>query len=176
MSPGSDTLAFDPGEGFIHETAIVKDPQLLGAGTKIWAYASVHDGVTMGQNCSLGERAYVGAHTQIGDRTRMGEKVHITDRMQIGSGVFIAPMVCFSNDKRPVVNNPFFKRESPIVEDDVSIGVSAVILPGVRLGRGCIVGAGAVVTRDVPPHVTVVGNPARPLRVEHDEVPCLQGL
>ena len=170
-------MGFDPGPPFIHETALVANPELLGDGTKVWAYASIHEGAVLGQNCSLGERAYVGAYTIIGNSTRMGEKVHITDRMTIGSGVFIAPLVCFSNDKHPVVINPFFKRESPIVEDDVSIGVSAVILPGVRLGRGCIVGAGAVVTKDVAPHTTVVGNPARRLRsAEHDEVLCLQGL
>ena len=170
-------VGFDSGPPSIHETALVKNPELLGAGTQIWAYASVHAGVVMGQNCSLGERAYVGAYTTIGDRTRMGEKVHITDHMTIGSGVFMAPLVCFSNDKHPVVNNPFFKRDSPVVEDDVSIGIGAVILPGVRLGRGCLVGAGAVVTKDVAPHTTVVGNPARRLRsVEHDEVSCLQGL
>ena len=168
-------MAFDPGSVFIHETALVSDPQLLGAGTKIWAYASVHEGVVMGENCSLGERAYVGKYTRVGDRTRMGEKVHITDHMEIGSGVFIAPMTVFANDRNPVVNNPFYKCEPPIVEDDVSIGVAAVILPGVRLGRGCIVGAGAVVTKDVPPYQTWVGNPARPLHRE-EPIACLQGL
>src|SRR3972149_2898488 len=129
-------VGFDPGPPFIHETALVANPELLGDGTKVWAYASIHEGAVLGQNCSLGERAYVGAYTIIGNSPRMGEKVHITDRMTIGSGVFIAPLVCFSNDKHPVVINPFFKRESPIVEDDVSIGVSAVILPGVRRPHG----------------------------------------
>lgn len=175
-------MALDPGPVYIHETAIVKDPHLLGAGTKIWAYSSVHDGVVMGENCSLGERAYVGRYTRIGSRTRVGEKAHITDHMMIGAGVFIGPMVVFANDKNPVVNNPRYTCDPPIVEDDVSIGVAAVILPGVRLGRGCVVGAGAVVTKDVPPHTTVIGNPARPLVRTHadkplgGDFPCLQGL
>jgi acetyltransferase-like isoleucine patch superfamily enzyme len=136
---------------------------MLGPGTKIWGGATVHDGVVLGEQCSVGELTYIGRGTKIGDRTRIGAQCHITDHMTIGRGVFIAPMVCFSNDKHPYVNNPFFKRESPIVEDDVSIGVNVTILPGVRLGRGCVVGAGAVVTKDVPPYETWVGNPARRL-------------
>lgn len=136
----------------------------LGRGTVIWAFSSVHDGVVMGENCSLGERAYIGRNTRIGDRVRIGEKAHITDHMVIENDVFIGPLVSFSNDLHPQVNNPWYKRHAPYVEADVSIGEAATIRAGVRIGRGAVIGQGAVVTHDVPAYETWVGNPARPLR------------
>lgn len=136
----------------------------LGEDTAIWAFASVHDGVTLGDFVSVGEHVYIGRGTRIGDRTRIGQGAHITDHMTVGDRVFIAPHVVFCNDRHPRPFNPSFKRECPIVEDDVSIGTNATILPGVRLGEGCVVGAGAVVTKDVAPHTTVVGSPARVVR------------
>jgi len=129
--------------------------------TSVWAFASVHAGVTLGEFVGVGEHVYIGGHTRIGDRTRISQGVHITDHMTVGERVFIGPHVVFSNDKHPRANNPHYVLSSPVVEDDVAIGINATILPGVRLGRGCVVGAGAVVTRDVPPYVTVIGNPAK---------------
>lgn len=164
----------EPDKPFIHSTAIVKNPELLGDGTVVWAYASLHEGVKTGINCSIGERAYIGKYTVLGDRTRVGEKAHVTDHMRVGAGVFISPMVVTTNDKHPIVNNPQFKLEPSTIEDDVSVGAGAVLLPGVRLGRGCVIGAGAVVTKDVPSHETWVGNPARPLH--QSELKGLQGL
>jgi len=133
----------------------------LGAGVAVWAFVSLHADVVIGDNVGVGEHTYVGRGTRIGEGTRINQGCHITDHMEIGRRVFLAPHVVFVNDRHPIANNPHYKRESPIVEDDVSIGANATILPGVRLGRGCVVGAGAVVTRDVAPHTTVIGNPAR---------------
>lgn len=145
-------------------SAIVRESVVLGEGTAVWAHATIHHGVRLGAYCSVGELTYIGRDTTVGDRTRIGAQCHVTDRMVIGERVFIGPMVTFSNDRHPMVNNPRFKPEPPIVEDDVSIGINATILPGVRLGQGCTVGAGAVVTKDVEPYTTVVGCPARPVQ------------
>lgn len=139
----------------VHESVRVPD------NTNVWAFASVHAGVTLGEFMSVGEHTYIGINTIIGHRTRINQGVYITDHMVIGENVFIAPHVVFLNDKHPRANNPNYRRDSPVVEDDVSIGGGAVILPGVRLGQGCVVGAGSVVTRDVLPYKTVYGNPAR---------------
>ena len=144
----------------IDPLAKVHPTVIPGEGTMIWAFASVHAGVKLGAFVGVGEHVYIGGGTIIGDRTRISQGVHITDHMTIGAGVFIGPQAVFTNDKHPRANNPQYKRESPTVEDDVSIGAGAIILPGVRLGQGCRIGAGAVVTHDVAPYRTVVGNPA----------------
>lgn len=145
----------------IHRLALVDESVKVGKDVAIWAFASVHAGVKLGDFVSIGEHVYIGSDTTIGERTRVSQGVHITDHMKIGSNVFIGPGVIFTNDKHPRANNPDYKRESPEVQNDVSIGAGAIILPGVILGEGCIVGAGAVVTRNVAPHIIVYGNPAR---------------
>ena len=129
--------------------------------TCVWAFASIHEGVKLGKFVGVGEHTYIGRNAIIGDRTRIGQGAYITDNMTIGARVFIGPHVVFSNDKHPRANNPNYRRDSPVVEDDVSIGINATILPGVRLGQGCSVGAWAVVTHNVKPYTTVYGNPVR---------------
>lgn len=158
--PSPDVLRDDTR---VAPSAIVRESVKLGQGCAVWAHATIHHDVRLGDHCSVGELTYIGRGTVIGARTRIGANCHVTDHMVIGDGVFIAPMVSFANDRHPVVNNPRFIRESPYVEDDVVIGIGATILPGVRLGRGCVVGQGAVVTKDVAPYTTVVGVPARPV-------------
>ncbi len=117
-------------------------------------------------DCSIGAGSTIHSHVWIGDHVEigMGCRVQafsfIPTGVYIGNNVFIGPRVTFTNDKHP----PSKEWAKTYVMDDVSIGAGAVILPGVRLGKGCKVGAGAVVTRDVPRNVTVIGNPARPYR------------
>jgi acetyltransferase-like isoleucine patch superfamily enzyme len=147
----------------VDPSASVHRSVTIGNDSAVWGLARIHDGVRIGEHCSIGELTYVGRNTTIGSHTRIGAQCHITDHMTVGERVFIGPAVAFSNDRHPVVNNPRFKLEPPVVEDDVAIGIHATILPGVRLGRGCVVGAGAVVTKDVAPYTTVVGCPARPM-------------
>jgi acetyltransferase-like isoleucine patch superfamily enzyme len=151
------------GSSRVAPDADVRPSARLGTDTYVWGGARVHDGVVIGDHCSIGELAYVGRNARIGSRVRIGAQSHITDHMVIGHNVFISPCVAFANDRHPRPFNPTFMREAPVVEDDVSVGMNATILPGVRLGRGCVVGAGAVVTKDVAPYTTVVGNPARPI-------------
>jgi UDP-2-acetamido-3-amino-2,3-dideoxy-glucuronate N-acetyltransferase len=148
----------------IHPSVIVPDT------SKIWDFAIVEAGVTIGPQCAIGSHVFLGAYTTLGQAVRIQHGAFITRRTQIGDRVFIGPNVTFTDDKRPMVNNPRYRPQPPIVEDDVSIGGHAVILPGVRLGRGCTIGAGAVVTKVVPPYTTVVGNPAHPL--VRKESPC----
>ena len=83
--------------------------------------------------------------------------------MVIGNNVFIGPNVTFTNDKKPRVSGDWTLLDT-IIEDDVSIGAGSIILPGIKIGKGSMIGAGSVVTKDVPPNTVVAGNPARPIR------------
>jgi acetyltransferase-like isoleucine patch superfamily enzyme len=92
---------------------------------------------------------------------RINHGSFLPNRSTVGNDVFIGPNVTFTDDKYPRSGNKHYKAEPPIVEDNVSVGAGAIILPGIRLGKGCMIGAGAVVTEDVEPGMTVVGMPAR---------------
>lgn len=146
----------------IHETAFVHPQASLGEGvevgphSKVWQFASVMSGVVIGAHCNVGSSAYIGQNTTIGDYTRIGDKAHVTDHMQVGKRCFIAPLVVMCNDRNPVVGNANYLCEPPILEDDVNLGVAVVLCPGVTIGQGATVGAGTVVTKDVPAGAVVV--------------------
>ena len=148
---------------FIHPLAVVDPGVRLGRGTKVWAHTVIRTGAVLGEQCAVGPSAFIGVNAKIGDHVRIQHAAHITDHMMIGDRVFYGNGVMSGNDRHPRVNNPAYRNEPPIIEADAAIGFAAVLLPGVRIGQGATVGAGAVVTHDVAPYSTVVGNPARPL-------------
>ncbi len=117
-------------------------------------HCQIDDNVFIGPFVEIQEGAVVGAETRIQSHT------FICTGVTIGKKCFISHGVVFINDKRPVVNNPDWKAAHTIIEDGVNIGSNATILP-VRIGKGATIGAGAVVTKDVPAGATVVGNPGR---------------
>lgn len=140
------------------------DPSaVMGPGTQVWHFAVVLADVQIGAACSIGSLAEIGRGTRIGDATRIGHGVFLPSHSQIGSRVFIGPNVTFTDDRYPRANHADYRAEPPIIEDDAAIGAGAVILPGVRIGRGARVGAGAIVTHHVPAEAIVVGMPARPV-------------
>ena len=153
----------------IHPTAEVSAGAFIGDGTRIWNEAQVSNGARIGRDCILGKGVYVDPEVLVGDRVKLHTRVSVFKGSRIGSGVFIGPHSCLLNDKQPRATTPEgrLKTEADwvvsgvVVDDGASIGGGCTILPGVRIGRFAMVGAGAVVTRDVPDHGLVVGNPAR---------------
>lgn len=132
-----------------------------GKGTKVWHVELSNIGkCTIGENCTIHSHVWIGDRVKIGDQCKIQAFSFIPTGVRIGNNVFIGPRVTFTNDKKP----PSGEWEITIVEDFVSIGAGAVICPGVTLGKGCKIGAGAIVTKDVPKGETWVGNPAKKMR------------
>jgi acetyltransferase-like isoleucine patch superfamily enzyme len=153
----------------IHPTADVSEDADIGPGTRIWHHAQVREGAVIGLDCILGKGAYVDLKVRIGDRCKLQNGVFVFHGFNLEDGVFLGPGVMLLNDKNPRAINAdgSLKSDSDwttseaVVHHGAAIGGGAVVLPGANIGRFAMVGAGAVVTRDVPHHAIVVGNPAR---------------
>ncbi len=145
---------------FIHPLADVQSKQ-IGRGTRIWQFAVVLRGAQIGEDCNICAQTFIENDVVIGNHVTIKCGVQLWDGVRVGDYAFLGPNVTFTNDKCPDCTKDSWALLETVVEERVSIGANATILPGVRLGRGCIVGAGAVVTKDVPPGAVVVGNPAR---------------
>ena len=133
----------------------------IGAGTRVWHFAVVLAEAVIGRDCNIGSHAEIGRGCGIGDRTRISSGVFLPPNSRIGADVFIGPGAIFTDDKFPRAGNKDYKAQPPVVEDGASIGAGAVILPGVVIRANSLIGAGAVVTREVAPHSVVRGEPAR---------------
>jgi len=153
----------------IHPTADVSDQAQIGEGTAIWHQAQVRERARIGQNCILSKSVYVDFDVQIGDCCKLQNGAYVYHGATLEDGVFVGPGAILTNDRLPRAINPdgSLKTDAdwevaPIhVKRGASLGAGSVILPGVTVGEFALVGAGAVVTRSVPDHGLVVGNPAR---------------
>jgi len=156
---------------FIHPQALVESDH-VGPGTRIWAFAHVKAGATIGGWCNICDHTYIDPDVVIGDRVTVKSCVYLVDGMRIEDDVFIGPHAVFTNDCFPRSRQPFHC-ESMVLGAGSSIGAGAILLPGVSVGEGAMVGAGAVVTRDVPAFTVVIGNPARVVRMvaEDERIP-----
>jgi acetyltransferase-like isoleucine patch superfamily enzyme len=142
-----------------HPTALVES-DAIGDGTRIWAFAHVLAGASIGRGCNIGDHCYIESGAVIGDEVTIKNGVAVWDGVTIARGVFVGPNVTLTNDVRPRSRAPWTLARTTI-EEGATIGANATVLPGLTIGAFSMVGAGAVVTRDVPPHALVLGNPAR---------------
>ena len=146
---------------FIHAQAIVEEGAVLGENTRVWAFAHVLSGAVIGDDCNLCDHIFIENDVVVGDRVTIKCGVQLWDGVRLEDDVFVGPNATFTNDRYPRSKQYPAEFATTIVCAGASIGANATILPGLKIGRGAMVGAGAVVTRDVPPNAIVVGNPAR---------------
>jgi acetyltransferase-like isoleucine patch superfamily enzyme len=162
----------DPVPIFVHAQALCES-DTVGEGTRIWAFAHVMRGAVVGQQCNIGEGVFVEGGAVLGDRVTVKNQCLVWDGVHLGDDVFVGPGVVFTNDLRP--RSPHMPEAAARyrakanwllethVERGASLGARAVVLPGIRIGEYAMVGAAALVTRDVLPHQLVLGQPARPV-------------
>ena len=143
-----------------HDPCYCHPSATFAAECVVWRFASVGEGTVFGARCVIGSNVYVGKGVQAGNDVRIQHGAFIPNGTTIGNRVFIGPNVTLCDDKHPRVCNPLYHAKPPVLEHDCSIGAGAAIMPGVRIGEGATVGAGAVVTHDVPAFTTVYGVPA----------------
>jgi UDP-2-acetamido-3-amino-2,3-dideoxy-glucuronate N-acetyltransferase len=148
-------------KNFIHSGAIVEPGATIGDRTRIWAFVHVLPGATIGADCNICDHVFIENIVSIGDRVTIKCGVQIWDGITLEDDVFIGPNATFSNDMYPRSKKYSDVYAKTTVEAGSSIGANATILPGITIGAGSMIAAGAVVTKDVPPHALVVGNPAR---------------
>lgn len=148
---------------FIHETSVVDGDVRVGANTKIWHFCHIQSGAVIGQNCSFGQNVYVAGNVKIGNGVKVQNNVSIYEGVELEDCVFCGPSMVFTNDLTPRARFPkgHAGYKKTIVHHDATIGANATIICGHELGAYCTIAAGAVVTRDVPPHALMAGVPAR---------------
>jgi len=147
---------------FIHESSYVDEGAKIGEGTKIWHFSHIMSGAKIGKKCSIGQNVNVGSRAVIGDGVKIQNNVSVYDDVVIEDDVFCGPSCVFTNVINP---RAFVERKheykKTIVKKGVTIGANATIVCGVTIGEYAMIGAGSVVTRDVPAHALAYGNPAR---------------
>ena len=147
---------------FIHKLALVESEH-IGSRSRIWAFAHVMPGASIGEDCNVGEQCFIEGGVTIGDRVTIKNGVAIWTGVTIGDDVFVGPNAVFTNDLYP--RSRVYHDEVPTTQvgKGTSIGANATIIAGNQLGEYSMIGAGSVVTKDIKPYQLVVGNPAKPI-------------
>lgn len=149
---------------YVNEHAVVDDDVRIGAGTKIWHFSHIQAGAVIGERCTLGQNVNVANNVVIGDCVKIQNNVSVYEGVTLEDYVFCGPSVVFTNilnprSKYPQAGSRFYK--ATIVREGATLGANSTIVCGNSIGRFALVGAGAVITRDVLDYALVVGNPAR---------------
>ena len=144
----------------IHKLADVTS-SAIGVGTRIWQFAVVLKGAALGANCNVCAHTFIEGDVVVGNNVTLKSGVYLWAGTVLEDDVFVGPNATFTNDRMPRSKVYPDRFEGITVREGASIGANATLLPGIIIGRGVMVGAGAVVTRDVPDYAVVVGNPAK---------------
>lgn len=146
---------------FSHETAIVEHGASIGKNTRIWHFAHVRDGASVGSNCTVGKDCFIDTSVTIGDNVKIQNGVSIYKGVHIDDDVFVGPNVTFTNDPYPRAFSQNWKILPTHIKKGASIGANATLVCGISIGQYAMVAAGSVVTKDIPDYCLVAGNPAR---------------
>ena len=154
----------EPGAYFVHPTAVVDENVEIGEGTKIWHFSHVQSGARIGRHCTLGQNVNVANNVPIGDFVKIQNNVSVYEGVILENYVFCGPSMVFTNvavprSKYPQRGSAFYGRT--LVREGATLGANCTIVCGHTIGRFAFIGAGAVVTRDIPDFALAVGNPAR---------------
>lgn len=145
---------------YFHPQAIVESSK-VGEDTRVWAFAHILPGATIGRECNICDHVFIENIVTVGDRVTIKCGVQLWDGVALEDDVFVGPNATFTNDPFPRSKQYLDKHPVTLVRKGASIGANATILPGLTIEQGAMIGAGAVVTRNVPPFAIVVGNPGR---------------
>lgn len=149
---------------FVHESSYVDEPSTIGEGTKIWHFSHVLPGCVIGSKCNIGQNVVIGPRVRIGDRVKIQNNVSVYEGVELEDEVFCGPSMVFTNVFTPRSGTPRNTSGDylrTLVKKGASIGANATIVCGNTIGEFAFVGAGSVVTKDVPAYAIVYGNPAR---------------
>jgi UDP-2-acetamido-3-amino-2,3-dideoxy-glucuronate N-acetyltransferase len=165
LQEGGKVLAFgkEPQRDvFIHETACVEEPMEISEGTQVWHYSHIMSGVKVGRNCILGQNVFIGSGAVLGDRNKIQNNVSVYDGVVLEDDVFCGPSMVFTNVFNP---RSFISRKKEfrktVVRKGATIGANATIVCGNEIGQYALIGAGSVVTNDIPDYALVYGNPGK---------------
>ncbi|MBN2717990.1 MAG: N-acetyltransferase [Deltaproteobacteria bacterium] len=145
----------------IHETAVIDAKVMIGHGTRVWHFCHLMSGCTIGNDCVLGQNTFVAGTVTIGNRVRIQNNVSLYDGVQIDDDVFIGPSAVFTNVRNPRAQRP--QKHNYLhtrIATGATIGANATIVCGITIGAFAFIGAGAVITSDVPAHALMLGVPA----------------
>lgn len=160
----SANIRENPRQYFVHESSYIDDNVTIGEGTKVWHFSHIQTGSVIGKNCSIGQNVNIAHNVKIGNNVKIQNNVSVYEGVELEDYVFCGPSMVFTNIKLPRSEFPQKGSEyylKTLVKKSASIGANATIVCGVTIGEYAVIGAGAVVTKDVPPYALVVGNPAR---------------
>jgi len=146
----------------IHETAVIDEGAVIGPGTHIWHFSHVMPAAVIGSNCNIGQNVFIDNKVTVGNNVKIQNNVSLYNGVILEDAVFIGPSVVFTNVINP---RSFIERKNEfkptLVKEGATIGANASIICGITIGEYAMIGAGAVVTKDVQPYALMVGNPAR---------------
>lgn len=145
---------------FKHPMALVESDE-VGEGTRVWAFAHIMKGAKVGRNCNIGDHCFIESGAVVGDNVTIKNGVSVWNKVKIENNVFLGPNVVLTNDPLPRSRNKDWVPMETIIREGATVGANATIICGIEIGTYCMIGAGGVVSRSVPPYALVYGNPTR---------------